>query len=187
MQVAPVAPEGVRYIPMRPLHPHLFFRIAGTCLCSVVAAFPQSPRTPPELMQQVFNALERNDKQALKALTVTKSDFKKFIWPNLSRTVAKVGTTAETFYLMSVKQSDFGLAATLNEFGGRKWAVVQVAPVTAERQPIHRRRFRAFSGPAITIRDSNGQERTVHIVGGIVELGGVYKVSTYSLGPDQHQ
>src|SRR5437867_7797965 len=98
---------------MPPLHALLFFRIVATCLCSAAAALPQSPRTPPELIQQTFNALERNDKQALNALTITKSDFKKFVWPNLSRTVAKVGTTAERFYLMSVKQSDFALAATL--------------------------------------------------------------------------
>jgi hypothetical protein len=44
-----------------------------------------------------------------------------------------------------------------------------------------------FSGPGVTIRDANGNERTVHVVGGIVELGGVYKVSTYSLSPDQQR
>jgi hypothetical protein len=86
-----------------------------------------------------------------------------------------------------VQESDIGLALTLKEYGGRKWNVIQTASLTPEHQPIRRKRLRAYSGPGVTIRDANGNEQTVHVVGGVVELGGVYKVSTYSLGPDQQR
>src|SRR5258705_3615342 len=100
-----------------------------------------------------------------------------------SRTLPKLGINADTFYSMAVKESEVGLASTLKEFGGRKWEVLDVA-LTAERHPIRRKRFSAFSGPPVTIRDESGYERTVHVVGGIMELGGVYKVFTYSLAPN---
>jgi hypothetical protein len=157
-------------------------------MCSVFASLAQSPSNPPELMQQVFSALERRDEPGLKALAITKSEFKKFIWPTLSRTVVgKLGLKADALYAMSVKESDIGLALTLKEYGGRKWNVIQIASLTPEHHPIRRKRLRAYSSPGVTIRDANGNERTVYVVGGIVELGGVYKVSTYSLSPDQQR
>lgn len=157
-------------------------------MCSTFASFAQSPASPSELMQQVFNALERKDETGLKGLAITKADFKKFIWPSLSRTVVgKLGLKADALYSMSVKESDIGLALALKEYGGRKWSVIQVASLSPEQHPIRRKRLRAYSGPGVTIRDANGSERTVHVVGGIVELGGVYKVSTYSLGLDQQR
>jgi len=62
--------------------------------------------------------------------------------------------------------------------------VIQVAALTAV-SPTRRQTLKAFSGPTVTVRDETGQQRTVYVVGGIVEFGGVYKVSTYSLTPDQ--
>jgi|SRR5215831_594433 len=165
-----------------------FSRIVALCAISTVPVFSQPARTPTELVQQVFTSLERRDERKLKTLAISKPDFKKFIWPSLRHTVvAKLGINADTFYAMSVNESETGLGSTLKEFGGRKCDVLQVGPITAERHPIRRKRFSAYSGPAVTIRDANGNERTVHVVGGMVELGGVYKVSTYSLAPDQRQ
>ena len=149
--------------------------------------FPETPRTPTDLIGQVFNALERRDERTLKALAITRSDFKKFIWPSLSQTViGRLGINADTLYLVSVKESGTGLALTSKEYGGRKLSLIQISPLTGERRPIHRkRRFSAYAGPVVTMRDENGNERTVQVVGGVVEIGGVYKVSTYSLAPDQ--
>ena len=109
------------------------------------------------------------------------------MWPSLSRTVPKLGINVDTFFSMSLKESESGLASTLSALGGRKLEVIEVAELTPERHPIRRKRFRAFSGPAVTIRDESGQQRTLHLVGGIIDLDGVYKVSTYSLAPDQTQ
>ena len=70
------------------------------------------------------------------------------VWPSLSRTLPKLGINADTFYSMSVKKSEIGLASTLKEFGGRKCEVLDVEPLTDEGHPIRRKRFTAFSGPA---------------------------------------
>jgi len=70
-------------------------------------------------MQQVFDALDRRDERALKALAITKSDFKKFIWPRLSHTVVgKLGVKADALYAMSARESEIGFALTLKEYGG---------------------------------------------------------------------
>jgi hypothetical protein len=165
-----------------------FSRLIVLCAVAGFPAFSQPARTPSELMQQVFDALEHKDVQRLKALAISKPDFKKFIWPNLRRTVvAKLGITAQDFYSLTVKESDIGLGSTLKEFGGRKWLLVQIEPLTAEHHRIRRTRFTSYSGPGVNLRDAEGNERTANVVGGIVELGGVFKVSTYSLSPDQKQ
>ena len=99
------------------------------------------------MMQQVFNALEHRDEAGLKALALTKADFQKFIWPNLSHTVVgKLGVKADALYSMSVKESDIGLVLTLKEYGGRKWNVIQTASLTPEH-PIHRKRLRCVFRP----------------------------------------
>jgi hypothetical protein len=176
---------------MTPLTHSRPFRLSRIVVLCAIASFPassQPARTPQALMQHVLDAVERRDEQRLKELAMSKQDFKTFIWPSLRRTiVARLGIKADTFYAMSMRQSDLGLVSTINEFGGRKWILVQVAPLTAERHPIRRKRFTAYSGPAVSVREGEGNERTVHLVGGVVQLGGVYKVSTYSLAPDQKQ
>jgi hypothetical protein len=140
-------------------------------------AFSQPARTPSDLIQQVFTGLELKDEAQLKSLAISKQDFKKFIWPSVRRTVvAKLGISAETLFALSASESEIGLASIVKEFGGRKFDVLQISSLTAERHPIRRRRFNAYSGPAVTIRDDNGNEHMVHVVGGIVEFGGVYKV-----------
>ena len=114
------------------------------------ASLAQSPSNPSELMQQVFNALERRDEPGLKALAITKADFKRFIWPNLSRTiVGKLGVKADALYAMSVNESDIGLALTLKEYGGRKWNVIQVAATDAGADPIRRKRFQRIPGHGV--------------------------------------
>jgi hypothetical protein len=173
----------------QPGYRRLFTRIVKILLwvCPVFASLAQSPSSPSELMQQVFDALERRDERALKALAITKSDFKKFIWPSLSHTVVgKLGVKADALYAISVKESDIGLALALKEYGGQKYKVIQLAALSAE-PPTRRRRLRAFAGPTVTVSDEMGRVRIVHVTGGIVEFGGVYKVSTYSLAPDQQQ
>src|SRR5947209_17519561 len=139
-------------------------------LVSMVASFGQSPTTPSELMRQVVHALELSDQHTLETLAITKADFKKFVWPSLSRTLPKLGINADAFYSTSVKESELGLSSTLSTLGGHKMDVIEVAELIPERHPTRRKRFRAFSGPAVTIRDENGQQRTVHVVGGIIDL-----------------
>jgi hypothetical protein len=68
-------------------------------------------------MRNILDALEHKDERRLKALAMTKSEFKKFVWPSLSHNLPKLGINADSFYSMSMKES--GLAATLKEFG---WA-----------------------------------------------------------------
>src|SRR5205085_2097535 len=139
---------------------------------SVFASFGQSPTSPSDLMRQVVHALELRDERTLKTLAITRAEFKKFVWPSLSRTLPKLGINADTFYSTSMKESEIGLASTLSAFGGQKLEVLEVAELIPERYPTRRKRFRAFSGPAVTIRDESGQQRTLHLVGGIIELDG---------------
>jgi hypothetical protein len=139
-------------------------------------------------MHQVLSALEQRDEQKLKSLTISQTEFRKFVWPSLRRTgIAKLGVNGEMFYSMVVKENNIGLGSTLKEYGGQKWSLIQVSPVIPERHQIRRKRLTAYSAPDITIREATGNERTVQVVGGIVQVGGVYKVSTYSLAPDQQR
>src|SRR5258708_39639184 len=88
--------------------------LVGFFILSSFPAFSQPARTPSDLIQQVFTGLERKDKAQLKALAISKEDFKNFIWPSVRRTVvARLGINAETLYAMSVSESEIGLASIL--------------------------------------------------------------------------
>ena len=152
-------------------------------LISTLPALAQSA-TPLALLEQVLNALETNDTQALKAASISKGEFNRFLWPSVRRTVTLMGMTADTFYSMCRRESDAALARMLVDFKGREAKIVRIDDLVPERHPKRRRHYRAYYGPAVTIRLGD-TEKSVHLVGGIIEHDGIFKVTTYSLSPDQ--
>jgi len=66
--------------------------------------------------------------------------------------------------------------------GGQKWEVVKVDLPPAQRKG---KGFQVFGPPTLTLRDEHGQEKTMKIVGGLLERDDAYKVTTYYVSPSQ--
>jgi hypothetical protein len=143
--------------------------------------FAQNPGTPSqeELIKRVLSGIEAKDEKALEHLTISKDEFKKYVWPVIASRVSGSNTTAENFYDIYARSSGVGVTQNLTDLGGKKFEIVKVSPGPIQKQT---KDYRLFLAPEVVVRDSTGQERTVRPVGGLLEQGGSFKVTTYYLG-----
>ena len=57
--------------------------------------------------------------------------------------------------------------------------------VKVDLQPAQRKGkgFQVYGPPLVTLRDESGQQKTVKLVGGLLERDGVHKVTTFYVNP----
>lgn len=154
--------------------------VAGVAAIPFFAQSSAGAESPDALVKQVFAALERKDSAALQQLSISQDDFKKFVWPTF--TAPPTGTNAEKFYKMYTASSDVGIDEYLKQYGGRK---VEVLKVTLNPPSKQTKSYRLMPGAQIALRDESGQEKTVTMLGSVLERDGHYKVATYYVRPSQ--
>ena len=140
----------------------------------------QSTGKAEDVLRQVLPALAANDQSTLNKLSIDQAEFTKFVWPTM---VARMSnTTADKYYTTYQKVSQVGVDEARTSLVGKKWEVVKVNLDPPQRKG---KGFQLFGPPQITVRDENGQEKTVVLVGGLLERDGAYKVTTYYVSPSQ--
>ena len=125
------------------------------------------------LAEQVVDALRRKDAAALRALTVTRGEHRAVMFPGMR---ADQGAGADFYYDNMAAGSWKDLARALAELGGKPLVLrsVRERAEEAERRGevvIHR-------GIQLKVREGS-QERSLALVGGVVELRGVFKITRY--------
>ncbi len=156
------------------------FRTGGLVVCLLVSStsvFAQSPAE--DLIKNVLKSVETNDRQSFKGYVVSDQDIKSFVWPNLSG-VLRSSMNVDQYLQTSAKSSDAGLAELLIKFGGKKVTLVKLMLPEPKKKG---QGYQLFDGPLVTIRDEAGSESSTRIVGGLLERGGIYKVTTYYVSP----
>jgi len=151
--------------------------VAGMAATSLLAQ-ADGAASPEALLKQVFAALEQKDNAALERLAISPDEFKKFVWPSV--TAPPTGTTPEKFYKMYTVSSGVGIADSLKLYGGRKTEVLKVTLDPPRKQA---KNYRLLPGAEVSIRDESGQDKTVRMLGGVLEHDGRYKVATYYVRP----
>jgi len=131
-----------------------------------------------DLMKQVFAALAQKDAAALQQLSISQDEFKQFVWPTI--TTPPTGTNADKLYKMYSASSGTGIEDSLKQYGGRK---IEVLKVTLDPPRRQAKNYRLLAGAMVSVRDESGQEKTIHMLGGILERDGHYKVATYYVRP----
>lgn len=154
-------------------------RIVVCLLVSISAAHAQS-RTPEELVTAVLKALETRNTESLKALALSQDEIKRFVWPAVSVNMTGAGMNADKFAAGYETSNQLGLTSALSEFGGKKLELVKVEMPAPQKKSGT---TTLFPAPSIRVRDESGQEKTVRIVGGILDQNGSYKVTTYYVSP----
>lgn len=125
------------------------------------------------LGERVVDALRRKDVAALRALTVTRGEHRAVMFPGMR---ADQGAGADFYYDNMAAGSWKDLARALAELGGKplELRAVRERAEEAERRGevvIHR-------GIELRVREG-GQERSLALVGGVVELRGAFKITRY--------
>lgn len=125
------------------------------------------------LGERVVDALRRKDTAALRALTVTRGEHRAVMFPGMR---ADQGAGADFYYDNMAAGSWKDLARALAELGGKPLELRSVRERTEEAERrgevvIHR-------GIELKVREGD-QERSLALVGGVVELRGVFKITRY--------
>ena len=139
----------------------------------------QSKGSPEDVLQQAVSALAGND-QALTKLTIDQPEFKKYLWPALAMNLSGSNMSADKYYPTYQNANQAGITEASAILAGKKWQVVKV-----DLQPAPRKGkgFQIYGPPLVTLRDEGGQEKTVKLVGGLLERDGVHKVTTFYVSP----
>ncbi len=148
--------------------------VASMATVSIFAQNSDGAESPEALMKQVFAALEHKDSAALQQLTITPEEFKKFVWPSFNP--PPTGTNAEKYYKLYSASNGVGIDEYLKQYGGRK---VEVLKVTLNPPSKKSKNYTLAPGAQIALRDDSGQEKTVRMLGTVLERDGRYKVATY--------
>ena len=142
----------------------------------------QSTGTAEDVLRQAMSALAANDQPALNRLSIDQSEFKKYVWPALAVQMSGSNTNADKYYATYQKVSQVGITETNTALAGKKWEVVKVNLGPPQRKS---KDFQLFGAPSVILRDESGQEQTMRLVGGLLERGGAYKVTSYYVSPSQ--
>ena len=133
-----------------------------------------------EFIRKVVASIAAKDETALKQLTISKDEFKKYVWPNVAARVSGAGMTADKFYGMYEQSSGAGLKQGIAQLGGQKMEVVKISPGAVQKQG---KDYTLFLAPDVLVRGSDGTERSLRPVGGLLEQHGSLKVTTYFTSP----
>lgn len=142
----------------------------------------QSKGSVEDVMRQVVLALASNDQATLDKLSVDEGDFRKYVWPTMAARVYDGNSTAQKYYPTYQRASRAGIAEANTALAGKRWEVVNVSAEPAQKRGNG---YQLFPGPMVTLRGEGGQEKTIRLVGGLLERDGAYKVTTYYVNPTQ--
>src|ERR1035441_10328403 len=140
----------------------------------------QSTRSAEGVIRQVVSALAGNDHDALSKLSIGQPEFKKYVWPAFAMNMSTSNMSADQYYPTYQKANQAGIAEASTILAGKKWQVVNVDLQPAQRKG---KGFQVLGPPLVTLRDESGQEKTVKLVGGLLERDGVYQVTTFYVNP----
>lgn len=149
---------------------------------SVHPSMAQSNGSVEDVIRQAVSALAANDQPALNKLSIDQSEFKKYVWPRLAAQMSGSNTSADKYYPTYQKVSQVGITEANTTLAGKKWEVVKVTTEAAQKRG---KGYQLFSSPLITLRDESGQEKTMRLIGGLLERDGAYKVTSYYVSPAQ--
>ncbi len=152
---------------------------AGCCLIGQVQA--QTPAPTETVIREALNALSAKDETAIKRLSIDQAEFKKYIWPTIAAQVSGANVNAEKYYAVYSRSSEVGVKEAGDLLGQHKWELVKVAA-----EPTRKGKdYQLYGAPIVTVRDEAGQEKTLKLVGGLLERGGSFKVTTFYVSPVQ--
>ena len=145
-------------------------------------AMGQSGGTAEEMLRHTVAALAANDQPALQKLSIDQSEFKKYAWPLLAERMTVSNASAEKYYPTFQQVSQLGITEANAALAGKKWEVVKLTLDPPQRKG---KGYQLYGPPTVTLRDENGQEKTMKLVGGLLEREGAYLVTTYYVSPTQ--
>ena len=162
-------------------------RHAAALLVSVIAVTAACTPRPPArfantfaskeaLARAVAGAIAARDARRLESLAISEAEFRESIWPQLPASRPEVGMPVDYVWADTSTKSRGHLARLLSTYGGRR---LEIESVAFGRPTTNYGTFRVHGGTRLTVRTIEGEERTVRLLGSMVEAAGGWKVYSY--------
>lgn len=140
-------------------------------------AIPSEWRDTKEgLLRDVVQYLQSENLKGLSAITVDSADYKTVVWPELPISNPRNNIPFEYVFGRHNQISRGGLLLKLKEFKGKRYEVVRFEE-RPERDQY--KEIRIIPIGEIVLRDTEGKETEVRLVGSILEHKGRFKVFSY--------
>lgn len=123
-----------------------------------------------------MEGLSAGDLNALRALAIDESEFRRIVWPRLPASRPERNLTWEYVWKDLNGKSEAHLRALAAKWPGPG---LQVAAVGFEGDTTDYAGFRVRRKTVVTLRDSRGQEHQRRLFGSTIEMGGRVKVFSY--------
>ena len=169
--------------PRRPRVSRFLCLAAGLALLFPGCATAPAPKplshafeSPEALARVVLDALAARDQATLGALPLSATEFRQIVWPELPSSRPEVNLPVEYAWGDLSTKSRGHLGATLDEWGGRRLALVRLefrGDTTAYKT------FSVHRDAQLTVRTDTGEERRIRLFGSILERDGQFKLFSY--------
>lgn len=126
--------------------------------------------------EAVLDAIAARDAARLERLAVTAAEFRKNVWPHLPSSRPEVGMPVEYVWADTNLRSRGELAATLEQYGGRRTRLVEVSFAGAVTDYGS---FRVHRESRLHVRDESGDRHDVRMFGSMIETPAGWKVFSY--------
>jgi hypothetical protein len=156
------------------------FAVALGAMATIHQSVAQTNGPAEEVIRRAVAALAANDQPTLDKLSIDQAEFKKYVWPGMASQMSGSNTNAEKYYGTFQKVSQVGINEAAATLAGKKWDVVKVDLDQPQRKG---KGFLLFRAPLVTLRDESGEQKTVRLIGGLLERDGSYKVTSFYVSP----
>jgi hypothetical protein len=150
--------------------------IASACTTAVSAEFQPALDSKEAVAAAVLDALWQRDAGRLRALAVSETEFRKYVWPALPIARAGLGGSVDYWWVDHQTRSLGALGNTLKERGGQRFGLVAVTftgPAT-DYGP-----FRVHREATLSVRDWQGSVLDLRFFGSMIESAHGWKVYSY--------
>lgn len=131
--------------------------------------------TPEALVQAVLDALEKEDRDALWALMVTREEHEDLLWEQLPESNHLPFDYARQ---LNERNSNKGIGQAISRYGGNEFELISIEFTDP---PEQYEGFTLYFGTVLTVRRaSDGEEGTLPILDVVLEYDGRWKLMNYN-------
>jgi hypothetical protein len=141
-----------------------------------IPRFTNARASQEELAQAVLHSIAVGDIKAMQALSISKEEFQRFVWPELPASNPKTNLPLDFVWNELYYRSMIRMERSFDDLKGKNLELIRV---------VHRgkiaeyKSFLVYQDMEVVIREAGGEETPYRLFGTLIEMDGVWKVFSY--------
>ena len=132
--------------------------------------------SPEALAREVLTAIQRRDEARLNRLVLSEDEFEHDVWPGLPAARPERNLPRSYVWADLSQKSNASLRRTLDEYGGRSFALEAVRFAGAS---TNHGNYRVFRDAVLAVREGDGTPGELRLFGSMIHTAQGWKVFSY--------